>query len=79
MAFVIEDSECCSTCQTFVSHLRLECSSLLAKDAQAFSVLEEAPLIRPGRMVRSSADVTELLEALSENVQLSLEDRCPHA
>lgn len=79
MAFVIEDSEHFSTWQTFVSHLRLECCSLLAKDAQAFSVLDKAPLIRPGRPVKNSADVTELLEALSENVHLSPGERCPHA
>lgn len=78
MAFCVEDSDYFSTWQSFISHLRVECSSLLVRHSQ-FSKLDGTLLMTPYRPVKNSSDVKELLQAISENSQLSPDERCPHA
>lgn len=79
MAYSVGDSDYFSTWQIFVSHLRIECSGLLVKDAQVFAGLDGTLLMAPARPVKNSGDVKELLRAISEHAELAADRRCPQA
>ena len=76
MAKSIEFDEYFDTWREFETHLRIECSLLLAVDTERFLSRRSRLLLTPYQAAQTRSDVTVILKEISENHELSAEGKC---